>query len=66
MGVGLVGNPKKVWAKEDLPTNSFEISNPSPRATVRYHFNSIPPLKYKGKTCVDYYPYDAGDTGVCL
>ena len=47
----------------DLGVESDEISV---RATLRYHFKSIPPLKYKGKVRIDYYPYDGGYTRVYL
>lgn len=66
LGIFLVGTTQEVFATEELPINHLEISQPSNRATVRYHFKSIPPLKYKGKNRIDYFPYDGGYTGVYL
>ncbi|MBP1042367.1 hypothetical protein I6N95_15205 [Vagococcus sp. BWB3-3] len=66
LGSFLVGTTQEVFATEELPINHLEISQPSNRATVRYHFKSIPPLKYKGKNRIDYFPYDGGYTGVYL
>ena len=66
LGFFLVGTAQEVLAIEELPIDHLEISHPSNRAAVRYHFKSVPPLKYKGKTRINYYPYDGGYTGVYL
>ena len=66
LGIFLVGTAQEVSAAEELPINNLETSQPSTRATVKYYFKSTPPLKYKGKNRINYYPYDGGYTGVYL
>lgn len=66
LGIFFVGSAQEVLAAEELPISTIETSQPSTRAAVKYYFKSIPPLKYKGKTRINYYPNDGGYTGVYL
>lgn len=68
LSIFFVGITQEVLATEEMNIQIFENNELTTKkaVTVKYYFKSIPPLKYKGKIRIDYYPYDRGYTGVYL
>lgn len=66
LGMFLFGVTQQVSADEEIFFSQLEPSPPFTRVNLRPWFKSIPPLKYKGKTRINYYPKDGGYIGVYL
>lgn len=66
LGLFLIGGSQKALATENLLNENLETSGKLTRITLKPWFKGIPPLKYKGRTRINYYPYAGGYTGVYL
>lgn len=62
LGLFAVGGTQQTFASELDFNENIEIY----RATLKPWFKNIPPLKYKGRTRINYYPNSGGYIGVYL
>ncbi|MDW5523977.1 hypothetical protein R6Z02_09455 [Carnobacterium maltaromaticum] len=66
LGLFIIGGTQPIFASELDIHRDIEITNNLNRATLKPWFKKIPPLKYKGRTRINYYPNSGGYIGVYL